>query len=256
MPPLCFLCQISVKKQLLVTLLSSLFLFSCASNNQLADMTKASELNAKLGANYLAKGLIKQARKKLLKSLEQNPENAYALGTYAVLLHQLGKDQEAEKNFEKAVTITPDDPQLLNNYGGFLCDNDQPDKAETVFLKAAQDPLYETPEYALTNAGICVLDNQQYLSASTYFSRALQKNPRYMVALYYRAKAYYGMKKYKLAEKDILEYHNHIKMSAESLYLGYKIAQKTGNRRIMYEYAYKLKYHFPDSKETKELKLK
>ncbi len=216
-------------------------------------MVNASKDNASLGAAYLSKGFVQKAKSKLLKALNQNPKNAYAHGIYGFLLGQVGNSVEAEKHFDISLQLAPNDSRVLNKYGVFLCESGKTKKAELSFLKATKDVFYPTPEYAYFNAGICVFDEQQYFSAINYFTQSLLKNKRYSANYFYRAESYLHQGEFEKAEADIVEYHKQVKKHNASLWLGHKIAEKTKNRHLMHEYAFKLKYRFPESKETQQL---
>ena len=233
-----------------------LFLSSCATEPTgptIEQLERASANNAKLGASYLSRGFIKKARSKLLKALKQDPDNAYAHGIYGSLLGRIKDDKEAQKHFEKSLELDPKDSNILNNYGAFLCGINKVEKAERVFLEVLSDPLYETPEFALLNAGICVMDNEDYDSAIGYFKRTLKQKPSYAIAYYYLANSYFLAEFYQSAEKSILIYHSKAGLSGASLWLGYQIANKTKNRKLLLEYAFKLKYRFPEAPETQLL---
>ena len=70
-----------------------------------------------------------------------------------MLYQQLGDDNKAEENFKRALAINNVDSSTLNNYGNFLCKLGRLSEAENAFLKAAENPLYDDPEIAITNVG-------------------------------------------------------------------------------------------------------
>ena len=52
-----------------------------------------------------------------------------------------------------------------------------------MLLKAANDPVYKTPELALTNAGMCMSRAGRIDEAEKYFRQVLTRKPRYGDAL-------------------------------------------------------------------------
>ena len=81
-----------------VTLLAVLALVSaCTSVPQTSQegLTRASEYNAELGAQYLNAGDLKRSRQKLQKALEQDADNAKANFFYGLLLSRLKQGGEA-----------------------------------------------------------------------------------------------------------------------------------------------------------------
>ncbi|GIX21231.1 MAG: type IV pilus biogenesis/stability protein PilW [Gammaproteobacteria bacterium] len=147
------------------------------------DLERAAELNAQLGHGYLAQGRLDQAKRKFEKALAQNPRLAAAHAGYALLWTRLGRPEEAEKHFERALRLEPSNPVYRNNYGTFLCSQGRYEAAEKQFMAALRDPLYETPEYAYTNAGRCAIKAGDLDRAERHLRQALAAAPNFADAL-------------------------------------------------------------------------
>ena len=152
--------------------------------------------------------------------------------------------------------INANDPNSLNNYGQFLCSTKHYDEAQELFLKAAANPLYETPENAITNAWTCALNNNHPDVAETYFKQALEKNPKVPNALVQMAQLSYNSGNYLSARGYLQRYLEIFKPrhTPASLWLGIQIEQKLGDNNTKDSYALLLKNNFPDSKEAQMLK--
>ena len=74
-------------------------------------------------------------------------------------------------------------PSIQNSYAGYLCRNGKTAAGEKLFLEVARSPLYQTPEVALLNAGVCVGGAGDVLDAERYFNRALTIKPNMPEAL-------------------------------------------------------------------------
>ena len=61
----------------------------------------------------------------------------------------------------------------MNNYGRFLCQNRRYEEAEAIFIRAADNPLYNTPEIPFTNAGICASASGRMLMLKKFYRKAL-----------------------------------------------------------------------------------
>ena len=85
----------------------------------------AAQFNAQLGAQYLQRGELDQAREKLLKALEQDDNNALAHVTYAQLQARVLKPDSAQIHFKKALQLEPDEANHRNSYGIYLCEHKQ-----------------------------------------------------------------------------------------------------------------------------------
>lgn len=242
--------------RLAAALAASLIAAGCASSpsdRQFdAQMDKASDVNTQLGAQYLRTGNLQLAKKKLDKALRQNSDNADAHATYALLDMRLGKPDDARDHFERALDSEPDNPQLLNNYGTFLCQQGDHEQGIRYFLKAADNPLYQTPAYAYANAGRCAMQADQPQKARGYLRQALEADPRMGSALFDLAQLELQLGRPATAERYIKRYHNVATPAADSLWLGIRIARRLDDERMAREYGRQLLRDFPDSRQADE----
>ena len=153
-----------------VILIASLVLSSCSSEPyKISKNNQAAEYNAKLGAEYLKQNRLTLAHEKLTKALQQNPHSFRVNHYYALLQEKLGANTVAQQHFQKALTMRPNNPELHNNYGSFLCKRGHYNKALLQFAQAIKDPLYKTPEFAYTNAGVCLKKSGKTQNYEDYF---------------------------------------------------------------------------------------
>ena len=191
--------------------------------------SKAAEYNARLGAEYTRKGRLNLANEKLQKALEQNPQSADANHYFALLQQKLGATGKADQYFRKAIKLKPKDPHLLNNYGSHLCKNGYYDEASKQFMAALNDPLYTTPEFAYTNAGICIKKSGNTAQAEQYFRKSLELKPSFGTALYQMAKLEYEQGDYARAQAFLQRYHDKNREDANTLSLCVKIHTGLGD---------------------------
>lgn len=216
-------------------------------------LKKAANVNVQLGATYLNKGLYGAANEKLQKALKQDSKSVEANSVYAILLNTLGKTKEAEKYFKKSIKLAPEDSKVRNNYGTFLCDHGEIEKAVEQFELALLDPLYNTPEYALANAGACLLKVPDFERAETNLRKALQRNKNLATALYQMARLNYLKGRYAASKAYLDRFHKGSVKSPESLWLGMRLAWQLGDKNTASSYSLLLKNQFPDSQETQKL---
>jgi type IV pilus assembly protein PilF len=214
---------------------------------------RAAELNVQLGANYMAQGKLNLANRKLLRALEQNPRSASAHWTYAVLNERLGEYQVAETHFKKALSLNNKDSLAHNNYGAFLCNRDRLEEADKHFKKALSDPLYQYPEAANLNAGLCAMKVPDYDKAQSYFLEALRLNTRNRVALYQLSKIHFEQRKYGEAAEYMEKFEKNSKHNSQTLWLAFQVHNNLGDRTQARAYADQLRAGFPESEEAKKL---
>ena len=114
-------------------------------------------------------------------------------------------------------------------------------------------PLYENPEIAYTNAGLCLYQAGDLDKAESYLRRALQINPRVGVALLRMADITYQSSRYLPARAYLQRYTEVGPHTPESLWLGFRIEDELGDRDTASKYAMLLEANFPDSREVRLL---
>ena len=210
-----------------------------------------SVINAQLCREYYKVQAYQRALRKCNKSLSQNHRNADAHKWLAILHQTLGQDKLAEKHFKAAIRYAPNDSAAHNNYGVFLLRKKRYKHAESAFIKAASDPLYEARIAAYSNAGLCMLKANDKDKAEFYFRQALRINKRFSPSLYNLAKISLDKNKYKAANDYIRRWSSHNKWSPASLWIAIQVAQKLGETSRAYSLGLLLKNQYPQSEEAR-----
>ena len=222
--------------------------------NPYSETNEIAESNFKLGVAYLKNGNYEKALEKLTKSIRADSRYGPAYNALGVLYEKIGQMDKAEDNFKKALSLNKSDSSTLNNYGLFLCQNGRFEEAENTLLKAANNPLYETPEIAYANMAICYLKQDRKDEAEKYFRSALDLNPRLPTALIHMCEISYNQNNYLSARAYLQRYLEVAKHTPKSLWLGIRIENELGNQDALSSYSLLLKNNFPDSEEAKLLK--
>lgn len=213
----------------------------------------AAAYNYQLGAAYLREGKLQLARERLESSVRQNPDVAGAHFTLAILYEKLGENQLAERAYRQAMRVAPDDGAVQNSYAVHLCGKGRYDDAERYFLKAANSPLYATPEAALTNAGVCMLQVPDAAEAERYFREALNVDPTYADALAQLAYLSYDQQNFLSARAFLARFMEQHTPSSDVLMLAYRVELALGDNETAEEYARTILKDFPMSREAATL---
>jgi type IV pilus assembly protein PilF len=215
---------------------------------------KASAVNVQLGIGYLQQNKLELASQKLTKALRQDPESASAHNAYAILQDRLKQLDLAEYHYEKATKLDRKDSQAANNYGTFLCKNGRERESEKYFLQALDNPLYNTPEYAYTNAAICILKVGEVDSAKEYLRKALTERSDFAPALLTMGGLYFDQQGYLDAKSYLDRYHLVAKPGPRSLWLSIQTAWKLDPDADVTELVQRLQTDFPESQEYQFMK--
>lgn len=218
------------------------------------DLEEAANANFSLGIGYLRQGKWELAQQKLEKSVDQNSAVPAAHSALALVYENLGEYKRAETHYSRAVKLAPDDASTQNSYGVFLCRRQQrPQDAQKYFQAAADNPRYATPEAALTNAGVCMLQLPDVEAAEGYFRQALERNPRYVDALLQMTTMAFDAENFMQARAFLARSEVVTPSSPSLLWLGYQIETRLGDDARANVYALRLKDRFPDSTQSREL---
>lgn len=219
-------------------------------NSTEPNLKEAAELNTQLAVGYIQRKQYKPARDKLEKSIEQDPEYLPAYKTLAYLYALLGQAEKAEEKYQDALELKPDDPDLSNSYGAFLCSLGKYDEAQKRLRVAYSDPFYESRYLAESNAGSCYIKQGEYKQGEALLRKSLRTEPKLPGSLISMAEVGIKTERYLMARAYIQRYHAVKAPSAESLWIQIQAEKYLGAKDHYMKYAKKLIQDFPDSDEA------
>ena len=238
-----------------IVLVLALAAAACGGNDSVRkpQPERASDINLELGIDYLRKGNLNGAKEKIDRAVEQNPRNAQAQSVAGMLYDRLGETNKADAHYQRAVSLEPKNPDILNNYAAYLCQKNRYERGEKYALEAASNPLYRTPEIGFLNAGNCARNGGNLVRAEEHYRRALRSRPRFGEALLQLAELEFGQAEYLSARAFLERYMEVGRASPQTLWLGLRIERSLGNEPAALHYARRLKSEYPNAPQTKEL---
>lgn len=242
-----------MKLRVIACLVVGLLLAGCASSPQYdkPEPKQAAEANAELGLQYMLNGHYDVAMEKLKRALEYDSDNVHANHYMAELYNRLGRFDEADKYYRRALNLTGDDAALNNNYGVFLCGRKEYSKAEEKFLKALEDPVYRGRVDTMENIGICMLDKPDAKTAEVYLRKVLAVDPRRPKSLFGMAKINFNQHNYMSTRAYLQRYLDVARHTPETLWLGIRTEHILGDKDAEASYVMLLKNNFPNAEETR-----
>lgn len=208
------------------------------------------QTNLRLGTAYMSQGDYEKALDKLLTALKADPNYYATLNVLGVLHQRMGRYADAEHYFKKALKSFPNEPSTLNNYGQFLCSQGRYIEAIDSFVKAAENPLYDNPALAYSNAGTCSITSGSIEQAKSYYQLALEKNPNITVALLQMADIKLSEGNFLSTRAFLQRYHAIAEHSPRSLWLAVQAESNLNDKDRASSYALLLKNKFPSSVEA------
>jgi type IV pilus assembly protein PilF len=226
------------------------------SGGTIEDQRKAnrSDIYVRLAIAYMQEGQLGMALKKIKRGIELDSSNGEAHNVLAIIYQRLGENSLAEKHFGRASRLQPRNPYIRNAYGSFLCQQQRYDDADQQFRNALSNPLYKTPEVALTNAGICAKQSGDAEKAEGYFRKALGLRGDYPQALIQMAQLSYDIGEPLSSRGYLQRFHQVTKHTPSSLWLAIQTERVLGDKDAVASYEMLLRGNFPDSEEMKLLR--
>jgi type IV pilus assembly protein PilF len=227
-----------------------LLLAACVSGGPKSNKQEASRINTQLGIDYARNGQLQLAEEKLQRALEQDASNALTYAALAFVYQQRGEAALAERNYRRSLSLNPDDSQVRNNFGAFLCGRGKSAEGVEYFLQAVRDRRYATPEVAWTNAGVC-FRTQDPDKAEGYLREALRINPGFPDALAQMIELSVQKQDYLRARAFVQRYEQTgAPASPQVLWQAAQAEAALGDWDAARKYQIRLKREFPDSEEA------
>lgn len=213
------------------------------------DNQKRASIRLQLAIGYYERRQTGVALDEIKQALAADPDYSDAYNVRALIYMNMGETELAEENFLRALRLTPNNPDLHNNYGWFLCQNGRPQQSIAHFETASNDRSYQSPAKALNNAGVCSLKLKDPAAAEHYFSQAFRYDPANPSANTNLAKLYFDRRDYERARFYISRVLKAGVTSPDVLWLGIKIERKIGDRSAEKSFVTQLARRHPKSAE-------
>jgi type IV pilus assembly protein PilF len=211
------------------------------------------KLHTELAGLYYSRGNMNVALEELRIAVGADSNYAPAYGLYGLVYMELKQNPLAQQNFERALRIAPNDPEINHNYGWYLCQTSREPESIKYFMQAIANPLYPTPWRSYSVAGLCNLRVKNVKEAEDFFQRALRLDPDEPVALLQLGQIRYRQGRVGEARTMVERYNKLVSPTAESLWLALRIERKAGSRTVEQSYATQLRRRFPASDEFRKL---
>jgi type IV pilus assembly protein PilF len=214
-----------------------------------SDPGSSATIHTQLAAGYLDVGNLSVAQEELDIALGFDASHSDANYVYALLMLQLGKTDDAEQYFRRALRTNPDNGSAAHDFGVYLCRTGEQEESIEYFEMAAENPLFDRKELSLMRAGECMVGRDPK-SAEQFLRAALEINPRLQAALIQMATISFDEREYLQARAYIERFLGVSGGTAEGLYLAYQIESSLGADTVAGEYRETLVKEYGESEEA------
>ena len=218
--------------------------------NQSEETRRRARIRLELAANHYQQQNFPLALQEAEQSVRIDPAFSAGHGMLGLVYMAIGDRAKADESFNRAIGMDPNDAELNNNYGWYLCQTGRQRESLAYFNKALEDRLYATPAKPLHNAGICALQTGDEAAAESYFLRSFQVDPSNAVAMYNLANLYLKRRNLERARFYSERLMNTYQPTAETLWLALRVARAEGNQDYTTQLATQLRGRFPNSREA------
>jgi type IV pilus assembly protein PilF len=220
---------------------------------EVGDPRNRAKLHTELAGAYYSRGSMGVALEELRTAVASDSGYAPAYGMFGVVYMGLRENQLAQVNFERALRLSPNDPDINHNFGLFLCQTKREPDSIKYFLHAIRNPLYPMPQRSYAAAGQCSLRTNNLKDAEDFSQRALSLDPDDPPSLIQMGQIRYRQGRMDEARKLVLRYNKLVSPNSESLWLALRIERRSGQRVAETGYANQLRRRFSGSPEYQSL---
>ncbi len=220
---------------------------------EVGDPRNRARIHTELASAYFERGNMGVALEELRIAIDADPNYAQAFNVLGLVHMDLRENAVAQQHFERALRLSPNDPDINNNYGWFLCHSGREEQSIAYFLAAIKNPLYHTPARSYVNAGLCAMRKNNERDAFDYFERALRSEPDNRQAVLHMASIQHKRGQLESARAYIGRFNKLVEPTAESLWLALRIERKLGDKSAENTLATQLRRRFSGSKEYQDM---
>lgn len=201
-----------------------------------SDQTTAQKralIRLQLAVGYFEQRNFEVALDEVKQALQLSPDFADAFGVRALIYMEMGETRLAEDNFAKGLKQAPNNPDLLSNYGWYLCKSGRVAESLAQFEAALAIRSYTSPGKALNNAGTCSLKVKKIKEAEQYFLAAFKVEPANITSNLNLARFYFSerpdMERAEFYISRVIKSAQGEQMPADVLWLAIRIYHKVGD---------------------------
>lgn len=222
-------------------------------DNQPQDARRRAEGHTALAGEYFSRGNFTVALAETRAAIKDDPGYYAAYNMQGLVYMELREDGPAREAFNHALRIAPNNPEVLNNFGWFLCMREDPGRGLQMLTTAATNNFYSTPEKAWLSIGLCQRRLGRLQEAEEALRRAVLIRPDLVGALFNLAILTHERGANHEAENYLVRYMRLAPPSLEPLILGVRIARAKGDRVAEDSLMQQVRRLFPDAPQLREL---
>lgn len=220
-----------------------------------APASRRARLRLDLAAAYYQQAQDAVALDEVKLALAHDPGYAAAWNLRGLIYLRQKEWVLARESFERALAWAPGDADVAHNLGWLLCQQPQPQWAESErwFMQSLTQARSEPAAKTWTALGLCQQRAGRLEAAGASLAKALALNPGQPRALWPLAQVLYGQGQWQASWDTLMQLHAQEKASAESLWLAVRAARKLDNAAWVRQAGQQLRQEFGRSPQAQSL---
>ncbi|MBV8501095.1 MAG: type IV pilus biogenesis/stability protein PilW [Paucibacter sp.] len=255
----------TLARRLLPPLIISLVLAACGTPSSAppnaprtasdqTDADRRASVRIELAAGYFSRGQYSTALDEVKQALVLHPGMREAINLRGLIYGAMGERALAEDSFRGALTLYPNDPDTLHNYGWMLCQQRRFAEADQQFELALAQQNYRAPARTLLAKGVCEAQAQKSEAAEKTLLRAFEFDPGNPAVAYNLADVLYRNRQYERARFYIKRLNAQPEQAnAQTLWLGLRVERRMGDAVAVGDLGRQMRQRFSDAPETQAL---
>jgi type IV pilus assembly protein PilF len=214
------------------------------------ELRKRARIRLELAVGYFELGQTKDALDELKQSIVVDPTYAEAYSLRGLIYMRLNDFRFAEESFRKALSMSPQDANVMQNLGWLLCQQAKYPEAQQLFSQALANPQYGERAKTLRTQGLCQVRAGLMAEAELSLLKSYEFDAGNPVTAYNLATLLFQRGDFVRAQFYVRRLNNTELANAESLWLGVKVERRMENGDAMKQLAAQLVKRFPQSREA------
>jgi type IV pilus assembly protein PilF len=214
------------------------------------DARRRARIRLELAVGYFEQGQTTIALDELKQSIAADPTFGEAYNLRGLIYMRLNDFRFSEESFRKALSINPQNSNVVHNLGWLLCQQARYPESMRMFSQALSNPQYGERAKTLMAQGLCQIGAGQSADAELSLLKSYEFDAGNPVTAYNLAKLLFQRDDFVRARFYVRRLNNSELANAESLWLGVKVERRMNNRDAMLQLATQLQKRFPQSREA------
>lgn len=211
---------------------------------------KRARIRLELALGYFQDGKTTIALDEVKQALVVSPDYADAHNLRGLIYMRLGDLGLAHDSFKRALSLRPNDPNVLHNQGWLQCQQAQYAAAQASFELALAQPQYPERVKTWLTLGLCQARAGQDAAALASLIKSYELDAANPVTGYNLAQILVRQGELARAQFYIQRVNTGPWANAESLWLGAQVAQRLGQSEAARQWASQLMQRYPDSAQA------